>query len=62
MSAQISQKNISVRIKTYNAPNIRFAASNNMQRSAKYVQIIFENQKNQEIRPFCTTSDCNDNS
>jgi len=34
-------KGISVRIKTYNAPNIRPAVSNNAQRWAKYVQNIF---------------------
>ena len=62
MSAQIPQKNISVRIKTYIAPNIRPAASNNAQRSAKYVQNIFENQNNQETRPFRKTSESNDNS
>jgi len=41
MSGQISQKDILVKIKTYNAPNIRPAASNNVQRSAKNVQNIF---------------------
>ena len=55
-------KNISVRIKTYDAPNIRPAASNNSQRSAKHVQNIFKNQSNQDIGPFCTTSERNDNS
>jgi len=47
-----TSKNIAVRIKTYNAPNIRPATSNNARRSAKYVQNIFEKQNNQETRPL----------
>jgi len=43
-------------------PNIRPAATNNAQRSAKYVQNIFENQNNQETRHFRKTSESNDNS
>jgi len=34
----------------------------NAQRSAKYVQNIFENQNNQETRPFRKTSESNSNS
>jgi len=49
-------------MKTYNAPNIRPAASNNVQRLARYVQNIFENQNNQEIKPFRKASESNDNS
>jgi len=45
-------KNISVRIKTYNAPNIRPAASNNAQRSAKYVQNILKTKTIKKWGPF----------
>ena len=62
MSAQISQKTFQSEWKLVMRPNIRPAASNNAQRSAKYVQNIFKNQNNQDIRPFCTTFERNDNS
>ena len=61
MSAKISKKRISVRMKTYNAPKHKACSNKQCAMIGVICSNILNNQNNQEIRPFHKTSISNDN-